>query len=680
MRLNRIAPFAENIIYHPSRMPRIYDSSQLTKRRGQLAVAGGFLRNAGTAAPNNFTWQSRSPHGISDSSIINQVKVGGMTQYTRYPTCIAISLGCPCDPVITESLVTPPYIPALPGAVSGIVFTIGSIIVSWNAPTVGDGPFTYTVTPFLNDVAQQSVATSETSYRFIDLQEGQPYTFTVTASNVAGQGPVVHTPYFLSPPEDLSAAMSGSSAPINPDPCLAYVINAGLDNVLQYIASSNLGPTKGSRMIYLFVASVVQAWNWVTVDTNVQGIHDQWDWTLSKAPAPLSSNDSIIWIASVIDYLASQLHPLPSIYNCPADVVARVKSEGQWDNWASRWSTWYINRLADGSANASSAQPTDSANWNQTIVVDGVTVNPIANFPQPQQWTRLTVNGILQKYLTYSWNSVTSTCLTAQDEIDIQALVSPVTGSDRDAEIDVVLDIVENLTDEEKMIAEFWAGSAPGVMPPPLMAVWLWKEYIRSNTFSCPTIMYSLLDLAIHLFEGARVTWAQKYAFMEARPIQEIRRRYNGQQINSWNGTISGDQWLPYQVLSFITPPFPDFPSGHSHFTQAFANTMNKWFGAAITKNTVTYDLQTLYATSFTSNQTVPYGDFIIPVGSSAVEPGVTPAAPVTLSFTTWQDMADQAGMSRLFGGIHTISAHYASQTTANAVHDHINASWGITL
>ena len=146
-------------------MPRIYDSSQLTKRRGQLAIAGGFLRSAGTAAPNNFTWQSRSPHGISDSSIINEVKVGSMTEYTRYPNCIAVSLGCPCDPAIVTSFVNPPYVPALPGAVSGITFTVGSIIVSWIAPTVGDGPFTYTVTPFLDGVAQDSISSTIFCFR-----------------------------------------------------------------------------------------------------------------------------------------------------------------------------------------------------------------------------------------------------------------------------------------------------------------------------------------------------------------------------------------------------------------------------------------------------------------------------------------------------------------------------------
>ena len=666
-------------------MSRIYDSSQLTKRRAQLAIAGSFLGSLGTA-PNNFTRQSRPVNGITDASVIAQVKTGGMTEYTRYPTCIAVSVGCPCDPSITQSLLNPPYVPALPGAVSGITFTVGSIIVSWNAPTTGDGPFTYIVTPYLNGIAQPPITTDMTTYEFTGLQEWQPYTFTVCANNHAGSGPLYTTPYFLAPPASLSAILSGvanpsdgSSNPIDISTALPYVINSGLDNVLQYIASSNLGPTKGSRIMYLFVASVVQAWNWVTSDTNVQGVQDGWDWTNNKASTPLSSTDSIVWMTCVLDYLTAQFHTIASIYQCPADSVVRVKTAAQWDNWTVAWNTWYANRLNDGSATASTAQPVTSANWNDTIVVDGVTVNNIAAFPQPQQWTRLTVNGVEQKYSTYSWNTVASTCLTNVNESDLQALVVPLTGAERDAEIDTVLNISQNLTDQEKMVAEFWAGSAPGIMPPPLMAIWLWKEYMRTNSFSCQQIMYSLLDLAVHLFEGARVCWGQKYLYLQDRPIQEIRNRYSGQTIHSWNGTITGDQWIPYQLPSFVTPPFPDFPSGHSHFTQAFALTMTKWFGSTITKNLITYDLQTLYSTAFTTNQTGAFGDFILPAGSSGVEPGVTPAAPVVLSFSTWQDMADQAGMSRLYGGIHAITAHYASQTTATAVDGYIANTWNIT-
>src|SRR5439155_25372346 len=39
--------------------------------------------------------------------------------------------------------------------------------------------------------------------------------------------------------------------------------------------------------------------------------------------------------------------------------------------------------------------------------------------------------------------------------------------------------------------------------------------------------------------------------------------------------------------------------------------------------------------------------------GSSVVEPGIAPARDVTLSWETFSDAADQAGMSRRYGGIH---------------------------
>ncbi len=649
-------------------MPRIYDSSQLTKRRAQQAIAGGFLTRQGTHPSS----------GIKDASILNDVKMGGMTQITRYPTCIEISPGCPCGPLLS-SLINPPYTPALPGQVSGITFTVGSIIVSWNAPTVGDGPFQYLVTPYLNGVAGSPINTSETTYRFTDLQEWQPYTFTVCATNAAGTGPMITSPRFFAPPANLSAVISGSSAQVDPVPSMQYIMNAAIDSGLQTLAAANIGPTRSSRMMYLLVASIVQAWNWVSNENHVQGVHDNWDWTNNKAPQPLGQNDAIIWMTCAIDYIRSFFSTEPSIYQCPADVVDRVQDAGDWGAWTTQWSFWYSQRQFDGSAAATTTQPTGSANWNHTIVVDGSTVSNIAAFPEPQQWTRLTVGGVKQNYATYLWDTVQSTCLTQQDESDIKGSVSILTGSDRDAEIDMVMDIAANLTDEEKVIAEFWAGSARGIMPPPLMSIWLWKEYMRTTVASCGTIMYSLLDLAIHMFEGGRITWALKGQFMQARPIQEVRRRYAGMQVPSWNGVVDGSQWVPYQAANSVSPPFADFPSGHSHFTKGFALTMTKWFGAEITKNFISYDMETLFCPSLTPNESGLFGDFVIGAGSSLVEPGVAPSAPVFLSYSNWDDMANQAGMSRLYGGIHTANAHYASQTTAMAVDGFINSTWGIT-
>ena len=44
---------------------------------------------------------------------------------------------------------------------------------------------------------------------------------------------------------------------------------------------------------------------------------------------------------------------------------------------------------------------------------------------------------------------------------------------------------------------------------------------------------------------------------------------------------------------------------------------------------------------------------FTIAPGSSEIEPGVTPAGPVTLYWATFTDAANQAGISRRYGGIH---------------------------
>ena len=654
-------------------MPRIYDSSFLTQRKAEKATASSFFTPAnGSTVP----WGSRPMLGIKDSSILNAVKNGAMTEYTRFDGCIGISPGCPCAAlnatVNTEN-------PAIPGPVTGIIFTVGSIIVSWQAPTVGAGPFSYIVTPYLDGVALPSVTTTALTYRFTNLDEFKQYTFNVCAVNAVGAGPIMQSASFMAPPSILGTILNGTAPIVDIDIPLIYMMNSGLNTMMQYIVSIGVGPTIASRLMYLWAASVVQGWNWVTSDSRITGIHDNWNWTTNVAFTPLNSCDAVVWIAKVIDTVSGVMIPgYTSIYNYDATTLSRVQNAANWAGWLAAWNTWYAYRQGDGATAAIAAMPTTSANWNNTIVVDGQTVNNIAGFPDPLAWTRLTVGGKMQKYLTYSWDSVLTTCLSEQNEVDIAASVAPVTGAARNAEVDSVLQMSAMLTDTQKAQAEFWAGSASGSISPPLMGMWLLKEYMRTINATCPAIMYGVLDMAVRMFEGARVTWRIKTQYMQARPIQEIRRRYTGQQVASWNGLVDGAQWTPYQPSNFVTPPFGDFNSGHSHFSKLFALTMNKWFGSSIVKNTVTYDNLRLMSPMFTQTQTGAYGDFVIPVGTSTVQPGVAPSVPVTFSFGTWNDMADSAGMSRLYGGIHCMSAHTTSQTTAVQVDSYVNAAWNI--
>lgn len=93
---------------------------------------------------------------------------------------------------------------------------------------------------------------------------------------------------------------------------------------------------------------------------------------------------------------------------------------------------------------------------------------------------------------------------------------------------------------------------------------------------------------------------------------------------------IDGGDWLPYQPATFPTPPFPEYPSGHSTFSAA---------GATI-------------LALFTGSDTFG-GSVTIPAGSSTVEPGISPRTDVTLSWPTFTAAANEAGISRRYGGIH---------------------------
>ena len=146
-------------------MTRIYDSSHLTKRRAEKAIAASFLAN-----PYSPSTIPRHGIGMYDASVMNAVKTGNMPEITRFPTSITISPGyqdisyqATGNYIAASSLLTP-------GTVSGITFIVGSIIVSWIAPVVGTGPFTYRVTSYLNDIAVETITTTNISYKFDNLQ------------------------------------------------------------------------------------------------------------------------------------------------------------------------------------------------------------------------------------------------------------------------------------------------------------------------------------------------------------------------------------------------------------------------------------------------------------------------------------------------------------------------------
>ena len=96
-------------------------------------------------------------------------------------------------------------------------------------------------------------------------------------------------------------------------------------------------------------------------------------------------------------------------------------------------------------------------------------------------------------------------------------------------------------------------------------------------------------------------------------------------------GWVRAVDWVPYQLPTFVTPSFAGYVSGHSTFSHAAAVVLAAYTGDA-------------YVPGGLGSHTVEAGSFEFEVG---------PDTDVVLQWATYADAADQAGRSRLYGGIH---------------------------
>ena len=98
---------------------------------------------------------------------------------------------------------------------------------------------------------------------------------------------------------------------------------------------------------------------------------------------------------------------------------------------------------------------------------------------------------------------------------------------------------------------------------------------------------------------------------------------------------IKGEDWLPYRPATDPAPPFAEYASGHSTFSKAAAEVLTGFTGRG------NFELQVTIAAG--SSRVEP---------KTATQPGV-PAKPITLSWTNFRHAAEQAGLSRQYGGVH---------------------------
>ncbi len=106
------------------------------------------------------------------------------------------------------------------------------------------------------------------------------------------------------------------------------------------------------------------------------------------------------------------------------------------------------------------------------------------------------------------------------------------------------------------------------------------------------------------------------------------------------------ENWVPYQMDNFITPAFASYVSGHSTFSRAAAEVL----------------------ALFTGSEYFPGG-----LGEAVFTPEfldfeVGPSEELTLQWATYFDAADEAGISRLWGGIHVPADDFAGRIMGSSI------------
>lgn len=208
---------------------------------------------------------------------------------------------------------------------------------------------------------------------------------------------------------------------------------------------------------------------------------------------------------------------------------------------------------------------------------------------------------------------------------------------------DEVLEVSATLTDERKMKAELFDHKFDS-----LASIVVFTVLTRQLTLEQSVLVEFLTNMAS--FDTAIAIWNDKYRYDAVRPFSAIRHLYGDRPVTAWGGPGKGtvydlpaSQWTSYLKVA----NHPEYPSASASMCAAHAQVMRRVLGSD--------------ALGFSISA---------PAGSSRIEPGVTPASDLELSWDTWTDLENECGQSRLWGGVHFSASITAGQAIGQRIAD----------
>ncbi len=280
---------------------------------------------------------------------------------------------------------------------------------------------------------------------------------------------------------------------------------------------------------------------------------------------------------------------------------------------------------------------------------------PLAGIPAPGHWQPLSYSDasgatVTQPYVGAAWGRVKPFGMDAGSQFR-PGPPAAFGSAEYEAQARHLVEVLAGLSEEQKVIAEYWADGPSSELPPGhwnLIALYV-SERDQHGDDDDVKLFFALSNA---LADAAIACWDAKRAYDSERPITAIRYLFHGQTIPGYGPQgpagglrqIAGESWIPYQLATAPTPPFPEHVSGHSTFSAAAAEVLRSFtgsdaYGASVTKA----------------------------AHSMVIEPDM-PSQALTLSWATFSDAAEQAGLSRIYGGIHFDNANAAGQSLGRQV------------
>ncbi len=186
-----------------------------------------------------------------------------------------------------------------------------------------------------------------------------------------------------------------------------------------------------------------------------------------------------------------------------------------------------------------------------------------------------------------------------------------------------VYEAVTTGSPEQKAIARFWSDDPMLSATPPGHWISIALQTLEHEDADLDKNVEVLAVLGVALADGFIGCWDAKYQYDLVRPITYIRRLID----KKWDALL-------------ITPPFPEYPSGHSTVSAAAAVVLTQLFGENFAFEDHTADAD-----------------------------GLTPR-----KFASFWAAAEDAGISRLYGGIHYRAAIMEGLEQGRCIGAHANA------